>query len=216
MLIDFIEKIDIQLFYVINRSGQNAFLDVFMPIMSDVTLFYIPMALGLAFLLIKNNAKFRVAAVVLLLVIASSENLSSAFLKPIFARPRPYHSVSEVHLYDRMAKTWSVTPPLAQVVRGESHSLPSSHATNIFAGAFFLSFFFRKMWPFFYLIAFLVGYSRVYLGVHFPFDVAAGAVAGTACGMVYAWPAQSLIAFIRRKIAEKESDSAPKNGGGRG
>jgi len=216
MLIDFIEKIDIQLFYVINQAGRNAFFDVFMPIMSDVTLFYIPMGLALAFLLIRNNAKFRVVAVFVLLVISSSENLSSAVLKPIFARPRPYHSVSEVHLYDRMGKTWSVTPPLAKVVRGESHSLPSSHATNIFAGAFFLSFFFRKLAPFFYLIAFLVGYSRVYLGVHFPFDVVAGAVAGTSCGMVYAWPAQSLIAFFRRKFAEKGSGPKLESGGGQG
>jgi undecaprenyl-diphosphatase len=139
-----------------------------------------------------------------LLVISTSENLSSAVLKPIFERPRPYHSISEVHLYDRMGKTWSVTPPLAKVVRGESRSLPSAHATNIFAGAFFLSFFFRKMSPFFYLIAVLVAYSRVYLGVHFPFDVVAGAFAGTSCGMVYAWPARSLIAFFRRKYAGKK------------
>lgn len=201
---------DIKLFYIINRDWQNPFLDVFMPIMSNVKLFYIPMTLAWLFLIIKNDAKFRVAAVSALLLIAASENLSSAVLKPFFERPRPYHSQSEVHLYDRMRKTWSVTPPLKEVIRGQSNSLPSSHATNIFAGAVFFSFFFRKMWAFFYLIAGLVGYSRVYLGVHFPLDVVGGAAAGTACAMAFAWPSNSLIRFFkRRSFRKKRSEISP-------
>ncbi len=84
--------------------------------------------------------------------------------------------------------------------------LSSSNANYIFAGAFFLSFFFRKLWFFFYLTAFLVGYSRVCLGVHFPFDVLGGAVAGTACGTLYVWPASAIINFFKRRSGKKSAE----------
>jgi len=143
--------------------------------------------------------KYWIVAIGIIGLISLSEWFSSGFLKPLFDRPRPRHSISRVHLYDRMFKTWSVTPELKETIRGQSYSLPSSHATNIFAAAAFFTFFFRKFWPFFYLIAVTVGYSRVYLGVHFPFDVLVGGVAGTLCGLSVAWLADQLLAFLEKR-----------------
>jgi undecaprenyl-diphosphatase len=222
-----IEKIDVSLFYLINRSGQNAFFDVLMPFVSNEKNFYVPLAIGWLLLIIAGSGvsqhvvlkleklnisplsgplrrfafvqtkiKLRIVAIAILVLISFSEWISSDVSKPVFDRPRPYHSQSHVHLYDRMFKTWSVTPELKATVRGESRSLPSSHATNIFAAAFFLSFFFRKFWPLFYAIAILVGYSRVYLGVHFPFDVLIGSIAGTLCGLLLAGISHHIIQFI--------------------
>ena len=54
--------------------------------------------------------------------------------------------------------------------------------------------------PFFYFIAVLVGYSRIYLGVHYPFDVIAGAVEGTLFGIMFVWISNQTIIFFGEKI----------------
>ena len=208
-MIAFVKKIDISLFYLINRDWQNEFFDVFMPFMSNIKNFYIPIALLWVFLILKKNAKYRAAAVAVIALIGLSEWVSSDVLKPFFDRPRPYHSISSVHKYERMerhkpiAERWHITPELKETIRGESLSLPSSHATNIFAGAFFLSVYLRRLWPIFYLIAVLVGYSRVYLGVHFPFDVFVGGIAGTLCGLSVAWPTNRVIRFFEGRSSRR-------------
>jgi len=198
-MIHALEEIDIQLFFLINRGGQNGFFDRFMPFMSDLSNFYIPLVIFWLFLVLKKNVTYRAVAVAVLILISLSESLSTDVLKPAINRPRPFHSQSHVHLYDRMGKTWQVTPTLEATVLNESRSMPSSHATNIFAAAFFLSAFLKRPWPLFYLIAVLVGYSRVYLGVHYPFDVVAGAIAGTACGLLLMWPCRQIIRLIEEK-----------------
>ena len=195
-----LEKIDHQIFYLINRDGQHIFLEWLMPVMSNEKNFFIPIALFWIYLVCKKSIRHRTVAVSVFVLLGLTEFMSSDVLKPIFDRPRPYHSVSEVHLYDRMGKTWSTTPVLKEKVYGLSHSMPSSHATNTFGAMFFLSYYFRKWIPLFYGIAILVGYSRVYLGVHFPSDVVAGALVGTLCGLAMVWCNNRVIRFFEQKF----------------
>ena len=56
-------------------------------------------------------------------------------------------------------------------------------------------------WPFFYFIAVLVGYSRIYMGVHYPFDVIAGAVERTLFGIMFVWISNQTIIFLEKRIA---------------
>jgi undecaprenyl-diphosphatase len=92
--------------------------------------------------------------------------LAAQVLKDVIPRARPH-----VH---------------ALVTRPHSHSFPSGHATASFACATFLALTFPRLWLPLVVLAAAVAWSRVYVGVHFPLDVLAGAVLGAAIGVVVA------------------------------
>jgi membrane-associated phospholipid phosphatase len=75
-------------------------------------------------------------------------------------------------------------PPAAKVPT--SLSFPSAHAATSFAGATLIGSLAPPLRPALYAAAALMAFSRPYLGVHYPSDVVAGAVVGTALGRVMA------------------------------
>ncbi len=91
-------------------------------------------------------------------------------LKSIFRRKRPYTQVAQAVLVG--------APP-------QRHSFPSGHAASAFAGAWLLTKYYPKWRSFFYAIAVLVGFCRVYLGVHYPSDVVVGSITGVGLARFY-------------------------------
>lgn len=61
-------------------------------------------------------------------------------------------------------------------------SFPSGHAATSFAGATMLALLVPRLAPALYVLAIGIAFSRVYVGVHYPLDVLAGAVLGAAIG----------------------------------
>jgi undecaprenyl-diphosphatase len=179
-MLEYLEKVDIELFYLVNRDGQNMLFDYVMPIVSNFNYFIVPLILWGLFLL--KRKPWMVLGVIL--VVVFSDWLCYFVLKPLFGRPRPFNMLSAVHLYKG---SWSIIGTVSQVEGVHSLSLPSSHATSVFCASLFLSYHMRPWWPLFYAIALAVGYSRIYLGVHYPFDVFFGAIIGSLLGVLGVW-----------------------------
>src|ERR671937_1339050 len=68
--------------------------------------------------------------------------------------------------------------PKPLVTAPHDASFPSGHAATSFAAATVLTFARPRWAPAFYLLALAIGFSRVYVGVHYPLDIVGGAVLG--------------------------------------
>ncbi|MFT7362977.1 MAG: undecaprenyl-diphosphatase [Algoriphagus sp.] len=124
------------------------------------------------------------------LTILISDQVTSGLMKPFFERLRPCHEErlgGVIHNYGRC---------------GGLFGFVSSHAANTFAIATFLNLKIRDNLPYLkwiFLWAFIISYTRIYLGVHYPFDILLGAVIGVAAG----WVSWFLIVIVRREILKK-------------
>ncbi len=175
---------DIHWFLYIN-SFRNPILDFLMPILSNLNLFlpFIIIFLFLRFIVADKNEK--IMWIILLLAIGLSDTLCAHIIKPIIGRLRPYQVLNGVYLYKW--HHWIITNPTLRHHFSHSYSWPSCHASNIWTVTSFLLV--RKFKVGLIMIPLAVGvcYSRIYLGVHYPLDVASGALIGCIIGFSFAY-----------------------------
>jgi undecaprenyl-diphosphatase len=162
-------QLDTVLFYFLNSKASNALFDFLMPILTNLDYWRIPLALFVLALAIFGKKSGRIAVVLLIFGITLSDQICNSVIKPLVGRIRPCNVLENVHLLINCT---------------QSFSFPSSHATNMFTGTILLSFIYRKWRVVLLTIATLVAYSRVYVGVHYPFDTLAGIVLGILCALV--------------------------------
>ena len=162
-----LQTIDTAVFHFINGSLSNPFCDWLMPLISGgdgVMRWFVPLALALVLIAICfGNARVRLCAVMIVLVIALGDPLIVNTLKHLVARPRPCVALPDV--IERLDCT-------------ASGSMPSAHAANWFAMTMVMFLFYRRSLWFMLPVALLVSFSRVYNGVHYPGDVLAGMILG--------------------------------------
>lgn len=161
--------VDTELFYILNSKVQNPVLDFLMPILTNLDYWRIPILLLAISLLIFGQKKGRVAVLLLVFGIALSDQVCNNVLKPLVGRLRPCNVLENVHLLVGCTKAFS---------------FPSSHATNMFAAMSILSFAYPRLKLVLLGIASIVSYSRVYVGVHYPFDVVAGIILGVTYALI--------------------------------
>jgi len=172
-------QFDQDLFFIINRGWANPVFDTLLPWFRNMY-FWAPLYVFLAGWLVVNfGKKGWVTIGWILLTFALTDMISSSVIKPFVERVRPCNDALLVD-YIRM------------LVRcGGGYSFTSSHATNHFGFAVITASimrpYFRWMLPVMLLWAAAVSISQVYVGVHYPLDITAGAFLGSsiAFGMAY-------------------------------
>lgn len=166
---------DLQLFLWLNDK-HNAFFDFVMCWTSN-KLVWIPLYVFFLYLLIKH---FKLNSIWILLTIGILILCTDQFsvgLKNYFQRLRPCHEPALeglVHIVNNHC--------------GGKFGFVSSHASNHFALAIFLSIIFKNTYKYFTIPVILwaatIAYSRIYMGVHYPGDVIGGAILGILLGLI--------------------------------
>ena len=168
------QQIDEALFYFINVNLANYFTDKFMPFITERDNWFIFYALIWLYLVFKGGMRGRVAAILIIPLILLTDQFSDNVIKPYFQRIRPCHTLPNVNLL---------------VGCTDSYAFPSIHAVNNFAAATLFSFFYASLKYFLFAGASVVSISRVFVGVHYPFDVIGGAIIGITFALliIYFW-----------------------------
>ena len=180
----FFYDLDITLLLFINRSLQNPVFDFILPILTDLhKILLVQIGFVLLWLsLLKFNRRLFFIILGLVLTFAVGDFLGS-YLKDLFSRPRPDLAGINVVLK---------APHLG------GGSFPSNHALNNFSMAIFLSYFYPQLRYYFYIFAFVVAFSRVYCGVHYPSDILAGSLIGVFIGFLSSRYWKQVISKINR------------------
>lgn len=189
------KAIDQRLFIYINRIWTNPFLDGVMPAWRE-SLTWVPLYLFLLLFSVLNFGWKAFPWICLFIItVGLCDQVSSTFIKNWLARPRP---CSDPYFSQYVRLLLSRCP--------SSGSFTSSHATNHFGMAVFISLTFKQFigrWKYaLYFWAGSISYGQVYMGVHYPMDVIGGAALGAGIG----WACASFYIrqFGRLKLAEEK------------
>ena len=164
VLLDF----DIALFRFINSTLANPVADAILPALNHAAPFVPFLVVAGLWIAWQSSVRSWLMGLALAAALILGDELIFDGLKDVVNRGRPASTLENVRV-------------LASGARGGA-SFPSSHAANAFLAAAVLCYFLPRWKRPILGCAAVVGFSRIYVGVHYPSDVVAGGILGWLCG----------------------------------
>jgi len=178
------QSIDTAAFRFINGTLANSFFDWLMPWLAGGDWFIALVLLMGAVLAWKGGTRGRLCVLMLAVTIGINDGFVCNPVKHAFKRVRPCAALDDVRKL---------------VGCGRSGSMPSSHASNCTAATVVLWLFYRRSLRIALPVTLLVGFSRSYLGAHYPGDVLLGAALGAGSAVAVVFGLNQLWQFAARR-----------------
>jgi undecaprenyl-diphosphatase len=165
-----LDAVDANLFLLINHLPHTRFLNRLFygltVVFNGGTAWFVVTALAALRNRRKTGELLREVAIPLTIATA----LVEFPIKAYFRRRRPFITIIQAIVIGKKPGTWS---------------FPSGHSATAFAGAWLLNHKFPRFWGLRYIVASMVAFSRIYLGDHYPGDVASGSLLGMLFAMFF-------------------------------
>ncbi len=194
-MIDFIINTDKNLFIFFNTWFSSPYLDIFFKTITEPRNWIIPMVIAAVLFSIKEKKNAITVLLLAIITVAATDLISVRIVKPLVGRLRPCHPDILIEGCNYL------------LGKKRSFSFPSSHATNMFGLATLFAIFYPKRVIYFMTFASLIGFSRIYCGVHYPGDVLGGIVLGA----IIAWLIYNIYFYIRKYFFQKQPLSPQSN-----